>query len=112
MITQDSFVVLTQLTYEPELRDRIIKLIYQSMPIFKRQDGLISVTAHHHAREPRTMTYFVWESEEDYNKCVSNPEFASVQSQWKEIVQSGKARFELDVYGVIDTYTGHAQTIF
>jgi len=89
-----------------------MNLIYESMPIFKRQEGLISITVHHHSREPKTMTYFAWESEEDYQKCVINPEFSSTQSGWKDIVESGKAKFELDTYGVIDTYTGHAQTIF
>src|SRR5436309_1700912 len=112
MTTQDSFVVLTQLTYEPELKDRIMQIIYKSMPIFKRQEGLISITVHHHVHEPKTMTYFVWESEEHYKKCISNPEFLWTQSEWKTIVESGKAKFELNIYSVIDTYTGHAQTIF
>src|SRR3954452_11402676 len=102
MTTQDSFVVLTRLTYEPELKDKVMHLIYDSMPVFKRQDGLIYIGVHHHVSEPKTMTYFVWESEEYHLKCMNSEDFASITPQWKAMVESGKAKFEMDIYSVID----------
>ena len=112
MTTQDSFVVVTQLTYKPELRDQVINLMNNSMPIFRRQEGLISVTMHHHEHESKTMTYLVWESEADHERCMTSKDFAPVQSLWNELIQSGKAKFELDTYSVIDSYAAHVNTIF
>lgn len=112
MITQDSFVVLNQLSYEPELKDKIMRLIYLSMPLFRNQEGLISATAHHHVHESKTMTYFVWESEEHYLKCLKSDDFAQIAAQWNELIQSGKAKFEMNAYSVIDSYSRHLETIF
>jgi heme-degrading monooxygenase HmoA len=112
MTTQDSFVVLTQLTYQPELKEKIMHLIYNSMPLYKRQEGLIYIGVHHHLSEPKTMTYFVWESEESYLKCMNSEGFASIAQEWNAMVQSGKAKFEMNTYSVIDAYTQHPETIF
>lgn len=112
MTTQDSFVVLTQLTYAPELKQKVMRLIHNSMPIFKRQEGLIYIGVHHHEREPKTMTYLVWESEEYHLKCMNNEEFAEINPQWNEMVESGNASFEINVYSVIDSYSKHPETIF
>ena len=112
MTTQDSFVVLTQLTYQPELKEKVMNLIYNSMPLFKRQEGLIYIGIHHHLSEPKTMTYFVWESEEYHLKCMKSEEFASIAQEWNTMVQSGKAKFEMNTYSVIDSYSRHAETIF
>ena len=112
MITQDSFVVLTQLTYEPQLKEKVMHLIYNSMPLLKRQEGLIYIGVHHHLSEPKTMTYFAWESEEYHLRCMKSEEFASIAQEWNAMVQSGKAKFEMNIYSVIYSYSRHAESIF
>jgi hypothetical protein len=112
MTPQDSFVVLTELSYSPELKDKVMHLAYISMPVFKRQEGLIYLGIHHHLDEPKTMTYIVWESEEYHLKCMNSDEFSSIISQWNEMIQSGKAKFEINTYSVIDSYSRHAEMIF
>jgi quinol monooxygenase YgiN len=112
MTTQDSFVVVTQLTYEPGLKNRVMELINNSFPVFRRQEGLISITIHHHLHEPKTMSYLVWESEEDHLNCIKSADFTSAMSSWDQLIQNGQAQFELNTYSVIDTYARHANAIF
>jgi hypothetical protein len=112
MTTQDSFAVLTQLTYAPELKDQVAHLTYLSMPVFKRQEGLLYIGMHHHVSEPKMMTYLVWESEEYHLKCMNGQDFSSIMSAWNEMIQSGRAKFEMNSYAVIDSYARHAETIF
>ena len=112
MITQDSFVVVTQLTYEPELKEQVLQLLNDSFPVYKNQEGLVSITMHHHEHEPKIMTYFVWETEEDYMSCTNGADFASTQFAWKDLIKKGKVRFELNTYAVIDTYAKHLSSIF
>jgi hypothetical protein len=112
MVTQDSFVVVTQLTYEPEMKEQVLQLLYDSFPIYKSQEGLVAITMHHHEHEPKVMTYFVWEAEEDYMNCMNGADFALTQFAWKDLIKTGKARFESNTYTVIDTFAKHLSSIF
>lgn len=112
MLTQDSFVVVTQLSYEPEMKEHVLQLLYDSFPVYKNQEGLVSITMHHHEHEPMIMIYFVWDTEDDYLNCMNSADFASTQFAWKDLIKTGKARFELNTYAVIDTYAKHLSSIF
>jgi heme-degrading monooxygenase HmoA len=112
MTTQDSFVVTNQATYQPELKDKVMHLAYTSMPVYKRQEGLIYVGIHHHLSEPKLITYLVWETEEHYLRCLSNDDFSSIASQWNEMITRGKVTLEVSMYSVIDSYSKHAEPIF
>ena len=112
MTTQDSFAVVTRLSYEPRLKNKVMRLMYISMPVYKRQEGLIHIAMHHDLKEPKAMIYFVWESEKHYLKSMNSDEFAFITDQWNEMIQSGQATFEMNAYSVIDAYSKHAEAIF
>jgi len=112
MTTQDSFAVVTRLSYEPRLKNKVMRLMYISMPVYKRQEGLIHIAMHHDLKEPKAMTYFVWESEKHYLKSMNSDELAPITDQWNEMIQSGQATFEMNAYFVIDSYLKHSEAIF
>ena len=97
------FVAVTKITFAPEHKDKVLAFAKEAAPVFRRQPGFQSFTAHLAQDDSHTMSYIAWETEADHLKCMQSPDFAELNPRFQELVESGEGAFELTTYRVLDT---------
>ncbi|MBV6645686.1 MAG: antibiotic biosynthesis monooxygenase [Cyclobacteriaceae bacterium] len=95
------FVVQTKTFFAEDQENLVRELADISLPIFKRQPGLIDVQLHMSLDRSHTMGIIEWERKEDHEACMASPDFTPFNEKWEELMKSGTARFELSTYEVI-----------
>ncbi len=103
---QDFVTVIVQLGFDPELKARVLELSKLNLPIFAKQKGFISGTAHLSADEKSLLTYLQWETVEDHLNCMKSQDFDVEEGRaMTELIESGKVKFEVNVYSVEHIFT-------
>lgn len=95
---REVFTVVTRTFINEDVFDQVIDLSIRSIPIFRRQPGLISLSQHLSHDKSHLMTYIQWENQQDHEACMVSPDFAEVNDEWQSLTTSGKIRFELSTY--------------
>ncbi|MEO1050286.1 MAG: antibiotic biosynthesis monooxygenase [Bacteroidota bacterium] len=98
----NKFIVLTRTFFEASIKEEVMEMAHQSLPIFKAQKGLISIKMHLDSEGKHTMTYFEWETQEDHEACTQSPDFGEWNTKWGELMASGKLTWDLNAYEIID----------
>ena len=101
----EKFIVITRTFFDEDTKDKVFEISKNSMPIFKKQPGLIKIRMHAEHEQQQTLTYFEWESREAHEACMQSPDFADWGAAWNELVNSGKIRWELNTYEILDEYS-------
>ncbi len=97
----DSFIVVTKTTFDPEVQDELLEVVRQSKPIFEKQPGCRSFVTHLSQDETHIMTYMEWASEQDHLNCMKSPDFNETNGVWQKLFDSGKAKLEFSIYRAI-----------
>lgn len=100
----EKFIVITRTFFDEDTKDKVFEISKNSMLIFKKQPGLIKIRMHVEHEQQQTLTYFEWESKEAHEACMQSPDFADWGVAWNELVNSGKIRWELNTYEILDEY--------
>ena len=98
------FIVITRTFFDADTKEKVFEISKNSMPIFKRQPGLILIRMHVENEQQHTLTYFEWESKEAHEACMQSPDFADWGVAWETLVNSGKIRWELNTYEILDEF--------
>lgn len=98
------FTVVTRTRFKPEARETVIGLLDKVFPIFKKQPGLVFISAHHSHDETETMTYLQWLTKTHHEACMASEDFAEFNTEWGKLLESGDIEFSLQTYDVIDAY--------
>ena len=98
------FIVVTRTFFDAESKEKVLELSENSMSIFKKQPGLLSIRMHIEHEKHQTLTYFEWVSKEAHESCMQSPDFADWGVTWEALVSSGKIRWELNTYEILDEY--------
>ena len=101
----EKFIVITRTFFDEDTKDKVFEISKNSMLIFKKQPGLIKIRMHVENEQQHTLTYFEWESREAHEACMQSPDFADWGVAWNELVNSGKIRWELNTYEILDEYS-------
>ena len=101
----EKFIVITRTFFDEDTKDKVFEISKNSMLIFKKQPGLIKIRMHVENEQQQTLTYFEWESREAHEACMQSPDFADWGVAWNELVNSGKIRWELNTYEILDEYS-------
>ncbi|MCG8334287.1 MAG: antibiotic biosynthesis monooxygenase [Proteobacteria bacterium] len=96
------FVVMTKTFYDSDIKAQYMDLCKRSMDLFKAQPGLIGIRMHVSHDDTHTATYFKWESKENHEACMSNPDWGEFNQEFGSLMEAGKIRFELNTYEVLD----------
>ena len=81
------FIVITRTFFDADTKEKVFEISKNSMPIFKRQPGLILIRMHVENEQQHTLTYFA-----DWGVA------------WETLVNSGKIRWELNTYEILDEF--------
>ena len=100
----EKFIVITRTFFDEDTKDKVFEISKNSLPIFKKQPGLIKIRMHVEHEQQQTLTYFEWESREAHEACMQSPDFADWGMAWDELVKTGKIRWELNTYEILDEY--------
>ena len=92
------FIVLTKTGYTAKSKDRILEIARGSVPILKKQPGLVSHTQHLSHDDTHMMTYWVWQDEASHLACMSSDDWAPYNAQWAAMIESGEMTFYLKTY--------------
>jgi heme-degrading monooxygenase HmoA len=92
------FIAVTKTTFEPEMREKALALAKATYSIFKKQPGLVSMHMMLSHDNTHTSSVFVWETKQNHEACMKSPDFEPTKALWAEVLQSGKANFELFTY--------------
>ena len=99
------FIVITRTFFDADVKDKVFEISKNSMSIFKKQPGLISIRMHVENEQLQTLTYFEWESKEAHEACMQSPDFADWGVAWEGLVASGKIKWELNTYEILDEFS-------
>lgn len=97
------FIVLTKTFFDPAAKNEVLELVRSSLPVFRKQIGIISIAAHISNDGTHTMTYILWENKEASDACMQSADFARLNPQWAGLFSAGLARFEYHGYTPLDT---------
>ena len=96
-----TFVVITKTTFSSELRDQVIQFSLKSLPIFKKQAGLINIRMHEALDGTHMSSYMEWESEAHHLACMQSQDFSEINSQWASFIESGNLSFAFNTYNIL-----------
>ena len=94
--------VIVHLEFNPEDIDKVLDLSKQNLPIFAKQKGFISSALHVGKDGKSIVNYMQWETAEDHFACMKSPDFDEIGTELMEMIQSGKIKFSVDVYDLIE----------
>ena len=95
------FVVQTKTHFNPDQEDLVRELAEISLPIFKKQPGLLDIQLHIAHDNSHTMGIIQWESKEHHEACLASPDFGPFNTKWETLMKSGTAKFEMHTYDVL-----------
>lgn len=97
----EKFVVQTKTFFEPSQESLVLELAEISLPIFRKQPGLIDIQLHLSHDKTHTMGIIQWKKREDHEACLASPDFGPFNEKWEQLMNGGRARFEISTYEVI-----------
>ncbi len=84
-----SFVAISRVNFPAHLREQVLKVGMEMLPVARKQPGYIHVAFHQSSDRPQTMMYWEWGSEADHEACMQS-------ADWGEIMQRHGAVFAAD----------------
>jgi len=94
------FVVLTKTHFKDHHRDAVMEMSDQAVGIAKVQSGFVDIRVHVAHEDNHTMTYWVWETEQDHLNCMTSPDWSDWNPKWEALLGDG-VEFELNTYDVL-----------
>ena len=95
------YVITKTQIIDPLARDNAIQLVKKSLPIFRKQSGLITIHVLISHDDSHLTTFMIWEDEASHLQCMQSPDFALVNPLWEKLLQEGKIKFTLNTYDKI-----------
>ena len=94
--------VIVHLETDPDDMEKVLDLSKLNLPIFAKQKGFISGALHRGQDGKSIVHYMQWETAEDHFACMKSPDFDEVGKEFMEMIQSGKVKFYVDIYNLVE----------
>ncbi len=102
-MNQNSFIVITEVTFSERLKETMENLGKQFAPICAKQPGFRSITFISSHDGTHTRSVIEWESKAHHEACMQSPDFDAFNEEWSKHMASGEIKFSLNTYDILAT---------
>ncbi len=88
-------VAYINLTYTPDVRDKVLHLVQNAVEVVKGQDGFQDLNAYHCQEDTAWHLFITWESQEHHDACQRSPQWIMLMPVLSELMEDESLQLKL-----------------